>query len=603
MKCPECGFDCLPDDVECLACGIDIAAAAENKEKERIRSIEAAERKAKYDIKMKKELGLVPDEGEKPAPKTGNTLEETFKKKLTCPKCGAERHPDAKDCLRCGIIFDRLEGKKSSEDASPREVVPANGNQPSALQTQPANAGQTLPPEDRTKEIDLKDLVMVDESKKTAPEAFVQTEPPVEEIAVAKPESMDSQVKTQDQSRQETETPPTSESPVNVETAMKPAAPEKGVVNDLSPAPSIADNEKTEIINIDQFKPRIKTPPPQITFKEKLRKNMSGTYQRLEPGLRKTGANVKAFFKSKRNLTVLGAIALVLVLAFTAKYGVSYYEKAKEERIKREYAEKLEKIRLDFVTRKDDINNKIRALILSRLFEDAGKEIALYDIPSLQNDLKPLKNFMKEMILFEKAKTIPVNEFENNYRAFLELHAMAPDNELYLTKSNLYKKKFADREYGKAKAYLSGKSKNVDELGKALSNINQSLELFPDSKEYNAVKVKLLTEQLLYYEGNENILMAVRDDGMGKKLLSNQRKLTIWLKNISNETVYVNVQYFTMVGNDNKRYTYNDMGKKLSSKLEPGEESVGELYFRTKARPKKLIFNHLIKGQISRVFP
>ena len=56
MECPDCGFVCLPDDVECLACGTNISGAIKNKKLEAKRSIEAANRQAEYEHKFRKEL-------------------------------------------------------------------------------------------------------------------------------------------------------------------------------------------------------------------------------------------------------------------------------------------------------------------------------------------------------------------------------------------------------------------------------------------------------------------------------------------------------------------------------------------------------------------
>lgn len=602
MKCPECGFECLPDDLECLACGINIAAAAENKEKERIRSIEAAERKAKYEIEFKKELGLLSDDEKQTVDRKSATLEETFKKKLTCPKCGAERHAKATDCLRCGIIFEKWGAPvQESGEAVPRQSPVGDVASGPSVQMDENKTQNAIPPEDKTKEIDLKDLEVVDKSKDSSPESVFPPETLQEEEQPKGPEPTGSMVERKQETPVETEKPVFADLETSSEPGIKPEDQETSM--STGQAGVFEDNDKTEIISLKQFNGPKKTVSPAASNKDKFRAGVSQVYNRIVPSMHKTRDGLRTFLKNKRNISILAALVIVLALALMSTFGVSYYDHLKTERVKREHAEKLEKIRLDFVTRKDDISNKIRALILNKLFENAENEIALYDIPALQNDLQPLKNYLKEMTLFEKAKKIPGREFENNYKAFLELYTMAPDNEVYLAKANSYKSKLAEREYNKAKAYVTSKNKSVDNLEQALDYINKSIELFPGSKKFMAVKKTLMAEKLLYYDGNDNILMAVRDDGMGKKLFSNQRKLTIWLKNISQETVYINVQYFTMIGKDNKSYTYNDMGKKFKSKLSPGEQSIGELYFRTRTRPKKLIFNHLIKGEISRVFP
>jgi hypothetical protein len=58
-----------------------------------------------------------------------------------------------------------------------------------------------------------------------------------------------------------------------------------------------------------------------------------------------------------------------------------------------------------------------------------------------------------------------------------------------------------------------------------------------------------------------------------------------------------------MIGKDNVKYTYNDVGDAFKSNLAPGEQTRGELYFKTGESPAKVIFNHLVCGEISRSFP
>jgi hypothetical protein len=108
---------------------------------------------------------------------------------------------------------------------------------------------------------------------------------------------------------------------------------------------------------------------------------------------------------------------------------------------------------------------------------------------------------------------------------------------------------------------------------------------------------------LLFYEGNENVHMAVRDDGLTKGATGGQRKLYVWLKNVGTNPFFVNVEYFTLVGKNKKRYSYNNCSRELVTNLQPGQETGGFLYFYTSSRPAKLIFSHITAGTVSRTFP
>lgn len=620
MKCPECGFECLPDDVECLACGTHIAAAIENKEKERIRSIEAAQRKAQYDLEFKKELGLIPDDDKKGAPKEGaSTLEETFKQQAVCPKCGHPRNEAVGECLRCGVIFDRLTATSNGGRIPPEPSAPPP---PTAAPSSPPPM-TAAGPEDKTSEIDLSLLkpLAPDEPANPMPvndagqaaeggsvgdhvEPTPSTESVATDIQQAVTGSDDGNGDDDDLSNLTLERGP---APVGHEEPVRPLPPAVPPVQPTEPAPEPSD-EKTEIIQIRKSGPRKRTPARPKPEGPKLGETIGSAWEKTQE-LSVTAFSVgwaqflRLTADKKKTAKVLIALSVIVVLAVATPMGLSFYKTMKIERLKREHAQKLETIRNDFIAHQQEISNKINLMISNNRFDSAEKEIALYDIPLLQNELTPLKNHLTEMRLFEKARMIPAVEFEKNYLAFAELLELNPSSALYKTKKEFYKQKLAASEFSLAESYAKGANKNLTDLNKAVDAIERALALYPTSKTYLSLKRSLLTEKLLYYEGNDKLVMAVQDDGMGKKLYSGQRRLTIRLKNISQETVYINVQFFTMIGTDKTRYTYNDIGRRFKTKLLPGETTQGELYFRTKARPAKVIFSHLIAGEISREFP
>ncbi|GAB6094427.1 hypothetical protein JCM14469_06790 [Desulfatiferula olefinivorans] len=617
MKCPECGFECLPDDVECLACGTHIAAAIENKEKERIRSIEAAQRKAQYDLEFKKELGLIPDDEKKKTSKTEvPSLEETFKQAPLCPKCGHPRHENVGECLRCGVIFDKIGGTSNGSRivSEPPASPPQPASPPSS--SQPTVVGH----EDKTAEIDLSQLKPLtpeapqDEAVRSMPEegddgagddAMHSTESAAVDIRQAVTGIDDANdEEDEDLSNLSLVREPDSAEPVSA----VPPTPEPAAASVVQPLEPAYADEKTEIIQVSQISPSKRAPvkPSSGTagLGDSVRKTLGKI--RILAATAVTAGRDQVFrltADKKKTAKVLIALSVIVVLAVATPMGLSFYKTMKIERLKREHIRKLEIIRDDFFSRRDDISRQITLMIDNKRFDSAEKEIALYDIPLLQNELEPLKKHLTEMRLFEKARMIPAVEFEKNYLAFAELLEINPSSTLYKTKKEFYKQKLAGSEFSLAEAYAKGKNKNLTDLTKALEAIDRARSLYPESKTYALMKRKLLTEKLLYYEGNDKLVMAVQDDGMGRKLYSGQRKLTVRLKNISQETVYIRDDFFIMIGTDRNRYVRNDTGRSFKTKLLPGEETRGELYFRTKARPAEIIFDHKVVGAISRVFP
>ena len=604
MKCPDCGFECLPDDVECLACGVDIASAVENKEKERVRGIEAAERKARYDIEFKKEMGLIPDDDDlKPVTK-GTTLEETFKKKPTCPKCGAERLPEALDCIRCGIIFEKLKSggngvkkiqskiqqntdvqdnisttKKTGSTISGTIRMP---DEPSVVITNGGGSGFAVRPgelhdDDKTEEIDLAQLQMVDSDD--------------------------------ERSGQELKTIPGADLHPGQKTDQAVIPPRDPSVN-LS-----AVNDEARAKNVDNKAGEVRTPRYKIRNPQLLESPWIIRYRRYKsrfvhhrdaviPGLKMFWNKLEVLCGGKKQL-YKSVAALVIVLMFLAStpYIYKYYNHVKHDWQQRAEVERQKNIQLDFFKRKTEIVEHIRSIITEKKFQSAENEIAAFDIPALKSELTPVKNYLEEMKLVEEIGRIPESNYEKNFSAYSKLVELNNDNEMYMTKREEYRLKYADTEYLKAAAYFNHSKKDPKALDKAIETIKKSVELIPGSAKYQSMKHSLVSEKLMFFEGNDKIAMAVRDDGMGRGLFSGQRKLSIWLINKSPEIVYINVQYFTMYGKNGLKYTYNDIGNKFSSRLLPGEQTRGELYFRTSTGPSQITFNHLVCGAITRRFP
>jgi hypothetical protein len=581
MKCPECGFEYLDGDEECLACGVHLASAAENKEKERIRAVEANERKERYDIELKKELGLIPaDDDDAVEPGQGKTLQDVFKKKPSCPKCGAERHPEALECIRCGVIFDKYKfgsnGFKTERTSTP-------------LKTE---ASPVVPPpqwtdreDDKTDEIDLARLdQLLTESN---PETFDGIDQPLE---------MESRLST-DTSGPVIEIPATMTMSNQTRDVQGPDVQPDSLDNKKA-----AEKTSNKVDGAPRFK--IRTPQKSETTWEIYQRKAKARIDSFATGVKSMwnsfeshcGGRVKAL----RNVGILTFVLFLIVsspmiYSFSIDVISGFQVKAEQKRQK--------EVQLNFFSHRDDITNRITKNITERQLDSAEKEIAALDIPALKNELRPLKNYLSEIRISEEADRIPESNYDKKFEAYSQLVELNFQNETYRSKREEYRLKFADNEYIKAIGYYNKGKKDPNLLDKSIKTIKKSVDLFPDSNKYKELKSTLIKQKLLFYEGNDKIAMAVRDDGMGKRLFSDQRKLSVWLVNKSQETVYINVQYFTMVGKNGLNYTYNDTGSRLSGKIEPGQQTWGELYFRTSTSPAKLTFNHLVCGKISRDFP
>lgn len=580
MKCPECGFEYLPGDEECLACGVHLASAADNKEKERIRAIEANERKERYDIELKKELGLIPTEDAKIEPSQGKTLQEAFKKKPLCPKCGADKHPDALECIRCGVIFDKY--KYGSNGIKPEIPSTPVKTEPSPVVPPPQWTDRE---DDKTDEIDLARLDQL--LTETEPQSIDEIEQPLEMESVSL-----------------TDTPG---SVVDIHQSAVMPKQTMDVQEPNSQSVSLDDKKGAEKISkkgdgAPRFK--IRTPQKSDTTWEIYQRKTKIRVDSFVTGLKSMWNSFETSCGGrKKALRNLGFLAFVLILIVCSPTIYSFSKNVIKGFQVRAELERQKEVQLNFFSHRDDITNRITKNITERQLQSAENEIAALDIPALKNELRPLKNYLSEIRISEEADRIPENNYEKKFETYSKLVELNSQNDTYRSKREEYRLKYADNEYIKAMSYYNKGKKDPSLLDKSLKTIEKSVALFPGFNKYQSLETTLIKQKLLFYEGNDKIAMAVRDDGMGKRLFSDQRKLSVWILNKSKETVYINVQYFTMLGKNGLKYTYNDTGSRLSGKIEPGQQTWGEIYFRTSTSPAKLTFNHLVCGKISRDFP
>jgi hypothetical protein len=345
----------------------------------------------------------------------------------------------------------------------------------------------------------------------------------------------------------------------------------------------------------------MKEEPGLMSFFEKITDSLKRVYESGFTGIKRlaAGRSLEKHFNRK----VFSIFLVVVVVALLSPFIYSAYTKIMINHRKHLEDIRMKEIQVDFVTHRDAVNGAIRNAVDQKRFSDAEHEIGKYDIPALKSDMLPLKNYLMEARINEEIKRIPENDYERNYQAYADLVKVNGNNPDYISQMNLFREKLADSEYAMAGKYITSNDKSLTYLSDCLKTIDKDIALMGDTGKYHDMKNSLLREKLLFPTGNSKIVMAVRDDGMGGKLFAGQRKLTVWIRNISSEVVYINIQYISMIGKDNVKYTYNDVGDAFKSNLAPGEQTRGELYFKTGESPAKVVFNHLVCGEISRSFP
>ena len=253
----------------------------------------------------------------------------------------------------------------------------------------------------------------------------------------------------------------------------------------------------------------------------------------------------------------------------------------------------------------DAIGQEIRGLVDGKKFGEAHGVLQRFDIPALGKELSPLKRYLEEKELYAQVRKVPARKFEENYTLFTRLVILNPSSKLYRSKQALYKKRFADQCYREALLYSKSGKSDARESDEMVDKIEKARDFYPQNKQYKALCRELVRGNLLFYKGNANFQMALRDEGRGTSSRHrNQRKITVWMKNSSDKTLYINPEFFTLETSNGKRVKYNNMAASgFKGKLAPGEKTAGVLYFRTLAMPRQLIFEHLIAGTVQREFP
>lgn len=495
-------------------------------------------------------------------------------KNLKCPACGFERKPEDTACLLCGVEFKYFEKEAGhgQDTVSQKEELKEEKEQKTDLSAEP----ETPPPAPGENEAPL-----------SGPE---ETEPPEEELL-----SLEAEEKSPltcpkcgfKRSETDTDCPR-----CNTVYSKYDSKPSPDAENDQESENAVQTNH-LEPENVEELKKEWEkkfaekkpAPPP----KEKEDK-MPPKRPKLPP----------AFFYA-----TVAVFILIAVLFAGGKYGADFYRQYKENKARIALENRQKEIARKFVEKKKFIQANIRTLADNKQFELARQTLETYNVPPLENDEVriSLTRYIEEKELVHAVRRIPAREYEKNYKIYLRLSQLDPKNTNYSRKSDYYRGKLADRHFRQAESYFDKKSGTMDQWEEANGHIEKALSLEPDNWDYKNLKYRLGSSRLLFFKGNDNVKMALRDDGFMKKKITKTRRIHVWLKNTGTEPFYINIDFFKLLCRDGKQYTYNNYSKSLVRQLKPGRQTEGNLYFRTSSEPEKLVFNHSTAGKIERVFP
>lgn len=546
FKCPSCGFECLETDRHCLMCGIDFMIFEDSVKRD-------VEKNNSQEIEKKKE-----NEKDVCEPDSGT------ESKLRCPSCGFDRQETDKHCLMCGIDF------KIYEDAMKKEAE-KEGVKEEKTSGQPVFAGDS---EFIDEFSDSGQFVMEFEEKGDvigscikcgAKRFFGDYECRGCGIVFSKIEAAKKVSEEDEDLEYERESP-------------------LRKIFDILPG------------IFAFFAALIKAVLSLIT---KLLSLVYGAAKETAPAaasslwrVRKPFIHASVFF------------VFVFVLYYSGRFTLNKYHsyKADQSILAKEKAinEAAERFRVNACTIKDSIFKTAE-------IGDIDKALSMfseYDLPVLKFNpiMLWIKDGLDEMVLNEKILTIPYDDYEERYRAYERLYEIDPAREEYSTSLDAYKHLLAGQLSLKASGILRDYKKDKAALQKGIATAERALSLVP-SQENRDLVFRAKSEMLLFYEGNENVAMALRDDGFSGKTHTNQRKIRVWIKNIGSDPFRINPDFFVLICDDGARYQYNDFSKDFVTEILPGSEIEGDVFFYTKAQPKRLIFDHVSKGMISRDLP
>ncbi len=501
---------------------------------------------------------------------------------MECPKCGYEREPGDTHCSLCGVDFGLLERQEAEKKALK-----------AAARKQEKQDDEKL--EIETSAPSVKAEAVSGECPKCGCDRRPgDAECPHCGVIYEKHEQMLAQQKADEQKKKEEEEKRFAEEKARIQEEAQ-----KGILEAQVKREKEKKQEEKAVKKKEQQESAVEAAAEAV---DKLAGVASN---RLKDGVDVVKAN------SRKIVMVVSVILAVLLVGWgvtsLVKTVIKHVEHkrlvAQEEEEKRRIAEEQRQATEYFRANRLEVITQLKSLIDQRQYTQFKKEMQKYDIPQLVEDIVDIKKYLEEIKLFDEARRIPGKEYGKNYEVYLKLHEMNPGKKLYNDKLIAYRKKLAGKNYLIAKKFLNKKKRYKADLQKALAAIDKAIQLEGYKKKYTTVRYKLKSQELLFFEGNKNVTMAVRNDGLTKGATGGQRKLYVWIRNVGSDSFFINVDYFTLVGKNKKRYKYNDCSRSLVTQLKPGKETKGYLYFYTSAKPRELIFSHISAGKISRRFP
>ncbi|MFZ5571422.1 MAG: hypothetical protein ACOZF0_13555 [Thermodesulfobacteriota bacterium] len=495
---------------------------------------------------------------------------------MDCPKCGYERQPEDANCVMCGLDFKLWE-----QQVAEKKMM--------KLRSQQAES-----PGDRQLETPAAAVPGIQAGRKIAGECPKCHGPRYVDardcsncgVIYEKHEQLLAKKKAEDAARKQDEARRFAEEKARVQREA-----EKGIAEER------ARREKEILRKSAEMKVPITAADPEPALETV-----------APPKLKKTELFTRNLGKLTRRL--LPAAAILVVIAGTVVVMRFWQARVERSRAVAEQAEaqqrqleEHQRIAARFQENKPEIIAYLRALIDGRKFDFFEEEVRRYSIPALTDEVKKINDYLFEIKLFDTTNDISADDYQRNFDIFLQLNQMDPENKLYAEKLEFYRQKFAEENFQAVNDFLKIKTPSRAELQTAMACIAKAIELEGDKKEYVKALSALKTAELLFFEGNETVHMALRDDGVTGGATGGQRKIYVWIKNVGKDSFFTNIDFFTMLGKDEKEYKYNNFSRELVAELKPGDIAQGYIYFYTRVEPQVLTFAHINAGTISRNFP
>lgn len=562
LKCPACGFERLETDVICLMCGIDFRiykseSAAKPQDSPQTSSVDSP--LAKKDIENKQSRASSGTDNNEPG----------FHAGPVCPSCGFERMPHDRVCLMCGIDFAIYDAESSKNKIRNGEA----GDEESGGSSSDDSEGF----------INLTGFEPGDDEGRLVME-FEETG----SVVGFCPNCKSPRYSDDFECRQ-----------CGVIFSKVDSA-RRGKDQD-------DDDESFANDRMEAFRAKASSfISSAFSSSKNAIESISGLIPDIFGLLRQLFYNfASAAWSFKKQILILTFLVVITASGFFVFKYVTDSLRASNEKQKRlaleaELAQKAEYFRINAFSLRDNI-----LLIMDTSGTDAAlAEIKKFDIENLKYNpvLQFLKDNLNGELLKKKLISIPFDDYTARLDAYGKLCEIYPEDASYTELLKMNRLMLAAKDAEKAEELFFEKGSEVKYLDEAIFLAERAFSL--DSSDYNASLVyRLKSARLLVFEGNENVLMAIRDDAFSGQKNRNQRKIRVWLKNTGAEPFRINPDFFSLQCYDGNTYQYNDFSRNLLAEVQPGATIEGDVFFYTKSRPMRFVFDHAKLGAVSRDLP